>query len=159
MDMDYNCMSHIHLTKDEMLKPHDWKGNLDLLNIVMVGVTNDIPERDENYELHRLIGTLLSDKLQEQEKLEILEQEYNIPVNRELQEEVTTMCNLSDGIEERAVKRGAEKATEETTQRMILSMYENDLSLELISLISKMSIEEIERIINENEPTLTGSVY
>ncbi len=129
-----------------MLKLHDWKGNLDLLNIVMVGVTNDIPERDENYELHRLIGTLLSDRLKEQEKLEILEREYNIPVNRELREEVTTMCNLSDGIEE----RGAEKAT----QRMILSMYENDLSLELISSISKMSVEEIERIINENEPVL-----
>ena len=129
-----------------MLKPHDWKGNLDLLNIVMIGVTNDIPERGENYELHCLIGTLLSDKLKEQEKLEIIEREYNIPVNRELREEVTTMCNLSDGIEE----RGAEKAT----QRMILSMYENDLSLELISLISKMSIEEIERIINENEPVL-----
>ena len=89
---------------------------------------------------------LLSDKLKEQEKLEIIEREYNIPANRELREEVTTMCNLSDGIEE----RGAEKAT----QRMILSMYENDLSLELISSISKMSIEEIERIINENEPVL-----
>ena len=82
MDMDYNCMSHIHLTKDEMLKPHDWKGNLDLLNIVMIGVTNDIPERDENYELHRLIGTLLSDRLKEQEKLEILEQEYNMNFER-----------------------------------------------------------------------------
>ena len=34
------------------------------------------------------------------------------------------------------------------------SMYENDLSLELISSISKMSVEEIERIINENEPVL-----
>ena len=98
---------------------------------------------------------LLSDKLKEQEKLEIIEREYNIPVNREFREEVTTMCNLSEGIEERATERGAEKAT----QRMILSMYENDLSLELISLISKMSIEEIERIINENEPTLTESVY
>ena len=97
---------------------------------------------------------LLSDKLREQEKLEIIEREYNIPINSEVREEVTTMCNLSDGIEERAVKRGAEKATEETTQKMILSMYENDLSLELISSISKMSVEEIERIINENEPVL-----
>ena len=39
-----------------MLSPYDWKGNMDLLNIVLVGITNDIPEHDENYEMHRLIG-------------------------------------------------------------------------------------------------------
>ena len=151
MDMDYNCMSHIHLTKDEMLKPHDWKGNLDLLNIVMIGVTNDIPERDEKYELHRLIGALLSDKLKEQEKLEIIEREYNIPINREFREEVTTMCNLSDGIEERAVKRGAEKATEETRKAIILKMYNRGYTLEQIAEVTDVSEEAIEEIVREKD--------
>ena len=68
MNMDYNSLSHIHLAKDEMLSPYDWKGNMDLLNIVLVGITNDIPEHDENYEMHRLIGALLSTELREQEK-------------------------------------------------------------------------------------------
>ena len=36
MNMDDNSLSHIHLTKDEMLKPCNWKGNLDLLNIVLI---------------------------------------------------------------------------------------------------------------------------
>ena len=62
-----------------MLTPHEWKGNLDLLNIVMIGITNETHERDEEYELHRLIATLLSSELKEQEKLKIIEQEYNIP--------------------------------------------------------------------------------
>lgn len=142
MNMGYNCMSHIHLTKDEMLRPHYWKGNLNLLNIVMIGITNDIPEREEDYELHRLIATLLSDKVKEQEKLEIIEQEYNIPIDRKFREEVTTMCNLSDGIEERAEER--------TEEKIILNMYENDFSLEQISLATKKSIEEIEKIIEKN---------
>ena len=81
MNMDYNSLSHIHLAKDEMLSPYDWKGNMDLLNIVLVGITNDIPEHDENYEMHRLIGALLSTELREQEKLDIIEHEYNIPIN------------------------------------------------------------------------------
>ena len=68
------------------MKPHDWKGNLDLLNIVMIGITNDIPEHDENYELHRLIGTLVSSNLEEQEKLDIIEREYNIPISNEFRE-------------------------------------------------------------------------
>lgn len=121
-----------------MLRSHDWKGNLNLLNIVMIGITNDIPEQDEDYELHRLIATLLSDKVKEQEKLEIIEQEYNIPIDRKFREEVTTMCNLSDGIEER------------TEEKIILNMYENDFSLEQISLATKKSIEEIEKIIEKN---------
>ena len=47
MNMDDNSLSHIHLTKDELLKPCNWKGNLDLLNIVLIGITNEIPEHDE----------------------------------------------------------------------------------------------------------------
>ena len=29
---------------------------------MLIGITNEIPEHDEKYEMHRLIGTLLSDK-------------------------------------------------------------------------------------------------
>ncbi len=143
MNMDCNCLSHIHLTKEEMLKPHDWKGNLDLLNIVMIGVTSDVPEPDENYELHRLIGTLLSDRLREQEKLEIIEREYNIPINREFRKEVTTMCNLSDGIEERATAR--------VTEKIILKMYNRGYTLEQIAEVTDVSEEAIEEIIREKD--------
>ena len=93
--MDDNSLSHIHLTKDEMLKPCNWKGNLDLLNIVLIGITNEIPEHDEKYEMHRLIGALLSSELKEQEKLDIIEHEYNIPISQEFREDVSIMCNLS----------------------------------------------------------------
>ena len=68
MNMDDNSISHIHLTRDEMLKPCNWKGNLALLNIVLIGITNEILEHDEKYEMYRLIGALLSSELKEQEK-------------------------------------------------------------------------------------------
>ena len=139
MNMDYNSLSHIHLAKDEMLRPYDWKGNLDLLNIVMVGITNDIPEHDENYEMHRLLGALLSSELKEQEKLDILEHEYNIPINNEFREDVRIMCNLSTGIEEK------------TIEKIILNMYESKFSLEQISMATKKSKSEIEKIIKDNE--------
>ena len=107
MNMDCNSLSHIHLTKDEMLSPHDWKGNMDLLNIVLVGITNDIPDHEEKYEMHRLIGALLSSELKEQEKLDIIEHEYNIPISNELREDVRIMCNLSIGIEEKATEKSS----------------------------------------------------
>lgn len=139
MNMEYNSLSHIHLTKDEMLRPYDWKGNLDLVNIVMVGITNDIPEHDESYEMHRLLGVLLSSKLKIQEKLDILEHEYNIPVNNEFREDVKIMCNLSSGIEERA--------TERTSEKFILNMYKKGYTLEQIADVAETSVNVVETII------------
>ena len=95
MNMKYNSMSHIHLAKDEILEPYDWKGNLDLINIVLIGITNTLPEYEEKYELHRLICTLLSNELPEAQKFDILEKEYNIPVDTKLREDVSVLCNLS----------------------------------------------------------------
>ena len=145
MNMDYNSLSHIHLTKDEMLKPCNWKGNLDLLNIVLIGITNEIPEHDEKYEMHRLIGALLSSELKEQEKLDIIEHEYNIPISQEFREDVRIMCNLSTGIEE--------KATEKTSEKFILNMYKKGYTLDQIADVAETGVDEVKAIIKK-EPTM-----
>ena len=150
MNMDYNSLSHIHLTKDEMLKPCNWKGNLDLLNIVLIGITNEIPEHDEKYEMHRLIGALLSSELKEQEKLDIIEHEYNIPISQEFREDVRIMCNLSTGIEERATER----ATEKTSEKFILNMYKKGYTLDQIADVAETGVDEVEAIIKKKEPAM-----
>ena len=129
-----------------MLSPYDWKGNIDLLNIVLIGITNNIPEPDENYAMHRLIGTLLSTKLKEQEKLDIIEHEYNIPISNELREDVRIMCNLSTGIEE--------KATEKTSEKFILNMYKKGYTLDQIADIAETSVAAVEAVIKKKEPAM-----
>ena len=146
MNMDDNSLSHIHLTKDELLKPCNWKGNLDLLNIVLIGITNEIPEHDEKYEMHRLIGALLSSELKEQEKLDIIEHEYNIPTSQEFREDVRIMCNLSTGIEERA--------TEKTSEKFILNMYKKGYTLDQIADVAETDVDEVEAIIKKKEPAM-----
>lgn len=154
MNMDDNSLSHIHLTKDEMLKPCNWKGNLDLLNIVLIGITNEIPEHDEKYEMHRLIGALLSSELKEQEKLDIIEHEYNIPISQEFREDVRIMCNLSTGIEERAIERATKKATEKTSEKFILNMYKKGYTLDQIADVAETGVDEVEAIIKKKEPAM-----
>ena len=154
MNMDNNSLSHIHLTKDEMLKPYNWKGNLDLLNIVLIGITNEIPEHDEKYEMHRLIGALLSSELKEQEKLDIIEHEYNIPISQEFREDVRIMCNLSIGIEERAAERATKKATEKTSEKFILNMYKKGYTLDQIADVAETGVDEVEAIIKKKEPAM-----
>ena len=150
MNMDDNSLSHIHLTKDELLKPCNWKGNLDLLNIVLIGITNEIPEHDKKYEMHRLIGALLSSELKEQEKLDIIEHEYNIPISQEFREDVRIMCNLSTGIEERATER----ATEKTSEKFILNMYKKGYTLDQIADVAETDVDEVEAIIKKKEPAM-----
>ena len=129
-----------------MLEPYDWKGNTDLLNIVMIGVTNELPKHDEKYELHRLIGALLSDRLRENEKLDIIEKEYKIPLSNDFRKEVDTMCNLSQGIVDRAEER--------MLVDFVMNMYKNKFSLEQISLATKKSVDEVKKIIEEQEAVL-----
>lgn len=142
MNMDDNSLSHIHLTKDEMLKPCNWKGNLDLLNIVLIGITNEIPEHDEKYEMHRLIGALLSSELKEQEKLDIIEHEYNIPVSQEFREDVSIMCNLSQGIEDKAIAK------------IVMNMYKIGYTPNQIADAVGVSVDEVEAIIKKKEPAM-----
>ena len=142
MNMDDNSLSHIHLTKDEMLKPCNWKGNLDLLNIVLIGITHEIPEHDEKYEMHRLIGALLSSELKEQEKLDIIEHEYNIPISQEFREDVSIMCNLSQGIEDKAIAK------------IVMNMYKIGYTPNQIADAVGVSVDEVEAIIKKKEPAM-----
>ena len=120
MNMSGNTMSHIHLVKDDMLGEYNWKGNINLINI----------------------STLLSNQLKPNEKFEIIEKEYGIPLTEDLRKDVNVMCNLSQGI------------VDDTEMKIVINMYKNNFTLEQISLATKKSIAEIERIINENSIAL-----
>ena len=88
-------MCHIYLTKEDLLGKHNWKGNLNLVNIVMIGLTNALPESHNEYGLHRLLCAMFSNELSQQQKMKIMEQEYHIPMEESFKEEVSIMCNLS----------------------------------------------------------------
>lgn len=147
MNMDENSMDYVHLTNDKLLGSYQWKGGLDLLNIVRIGIADDLPEHDDQYELHRLLSTLLSMELSADEKLGIMENEYSIAVDDRMREDVSVMCNLSQGIRE--------KATDNALAGVIMNMYENNFTLEQIAVATKKSVEEIKAIIEKNAPVLT----
>ena len=49
MNLDNNCMNYVHLTDDSLMGVHKWKGRLDLLNIVLIGIADELPEYDDEY--------------------------------------------------------------------------------------------------------------
>ncbi len=107
MNMEKNSLSHIHMVKDNLVEEQDWKGNLNIPNIVMIGLAKEIPPKEERYELYRLLGTLLSQTMTAEQKLKLMKQEYNIPVDRRsIRKEVNIMCNLSEGRRRNGICKG-----------------------------------------------------
>ena len=118
LNMDSHSMCHIHLTRDDLINHHNWKGNLDLLNIIFLGIGEDLPPQEEQYQLHRLIAALLSNQLPAAEKLKIIHNEYHIPLSQPLTEGVNMMCNLGEGIEERTAARVTKEVTKKVTKEV-----------------------------------------
>ena len=155
MNMEENTMSHIHLTKEDMIGSYEWKGNLDLLNIIMIGLAKELPEHDETYELHRLLGALLSRELTVDEKLDIIGNEYDIPLEENFRKEMSTMCNLSQGVKEEGIAIGRREGLEEGRREgyaegeagLIMTMYKNGLLPEQIASATDKTVEEIKTII------------
>ena len=137
MNMDENSMDYVHLTDDKLLGSYPWKGGLALLNIVLIGISIELPEHDEKYELHRLLSTLLSMELSVDEKLGIMAKEYNIAVDDRIREDVSAMCNLSQGIRDN------------TLAEVIMTMHEKGYTSAQIAEIVKKTIEEVEAVIKK----------
>ena len=155
MNMEENTMSHILLTKEDMIGSYEWKGNLDLLNIIMIGLAKELPEHDETYELHRLLGALLSRELTVDEKLDIIGNEYDIPLEENFRKDMSTMCNLSQGVKEEGIAIGRREGLEEGRREgyaegeagLIMTMYKNGLLPEQIASATDKTVEEIKTII------------
>lgn len=144
MNMKENTMSYVHLTKEDLIGSYEWKGNLDLLNIIMIGLAKKLPEHDETYELHRLLGALLSQDLTVDEKLNIIGNEYDIPIEENFRKDVSVMCDLSQGIEEKGIAIGE--------AGLIVKMYKNGFTAEQIAAATDKDLEAVKKIIADKEP-------
>ena len=143
-------MDYIHLTKEGLINSYPWKGRLDLLNIVLIGLS-DLPPLDEKYELHRLLCALFSNELTLTQKLDIIETEYKIPLDQTLREDVNAMCNLGEGIRERALKDGIKTGIQLGEQKIILHMFQKGYTTTQIADIADLEELKIKTIIEENE--------
>ena len=154
MGMDEDSLDYVHLTNDRLLGDHVWEGKMDLLNIVLIGMSKELSAQEGHHELHRLLGALLSAKLPVEEKLDILEMEYEIPMEEEEKEEVRVMCNLGEGIREKAEARGKAIGEARGEAKVILGMYRKGYSLEQIADVAEKSVEEVRGIVEEKELVL-----
>ena len=149
MNMEENSMSHIHLTKEDMMGSQPWRGGLDLFHIVMIGIGKDLPGQEENYELHRFLGTIFSQKLAVEEKLHIMKTEYGISEEEDFRKDVNEMCNLGEGIMEEGIAIGETRGIAIGESRTIRSMYKNGFTAEQIAAAIDKDLEEVRVVLTD----------
>ena len=107
--------------------------NYDLINIVMVCLGKMEEWNDNN--LIKFLGVLFQNELSAREKKDILERDFNIPMTETFESEVDDMCNLSQGVAEKAMQQGR-------THILIELVNDGVLTIEKAAEKASMSVEE-----------------
>ena len=104
--------------------------------------------------------------MKSEDLLTALHDEYDIDLTAKGKEDVTTMCNLGEGLYERAMEKGLGKGIEKGIERGVeqekrnserkdreaaLEMIKDGLSFEQIARYMKLSIEAVAEIAKQNK--------
>lgn len=108
-NLEENCMNYLHLTNTSLFGTHEWMGDLELMNIFLVGLDKNLSEeaiKTTDSNLHYMLGTIFSNDLSPKDKVRLLSEREDMPAGTHIRKELDTMCNLSYGIEEQGIEKG-----------------------------------------------------
>ena len=97
----------------------------------------------------RMLEVLFSTRIEQKEKRNILNDEFDIAMTEDLEREVSDMCNLSQGIKDRAMAEGIEKGMEKGIEINCISNIKQlmkNLNLTAEQAMSAIGLSEKDRI-------------
>ena len=89
----------------------------DKLCVVMIYLKRNLDEESEY--IINFLSVLLSEKIDYDRKIYILEKDLDLTMTEEIKEEVNTMCNLSEYVYESGIEQGIEQGIESGTDELI----------------------------------------
>ena len=142
---DRSVINHYRLIERHLVgKYKEPQENYDLINIVMVYLA---PGPVRNKTLAMLQVIFQETEKTAEEKSEILRKKFDIEVTAEMEEELRTMCNLSEGIYERGVMQGITLEKENT----IKNLWKAGTELSIIKIASGWTEEQIMKVIKKDK--------
>ncbi len=140
--IEKSVINHYRLTERQVFgKYKEPQDNYDLLNIVMIYLAKG-PVRNRMLSMLQVIFQETTKSAEE--KSEILKKKFDIEVTSEMEEELRTMCNLSEGIYEQGMASGAEAKTIE----IVTNLWKKGMSIEFIKDVTNWTEEQIMRVVN-----------
>ena len=100
-----NSIQKISLTQEQVFGENiSTKENVDLMKAVIVNLGEE--DATVDHRILRLRNVLLSERADARSKQKVMEEEFHIAMTKELESEVSEMCNLGYGIYENGMKEG-----------------------------------------------------
>lgn len=99
-----NTINYYSLQEQNIIgNAHEKKENYDLITAIIICLGDKNHEAD--FGVLKLLEVLLSSERNAEEKRHILQHDYDIPMTERIESEVSEMCNLSEGIEQRGIQK------------------------------------------------------
>ncbi|MFQ9084453.1 MAG: hypothetical protein ACLR5L_09510 [Clostridium sp.] len=120
------------------------KDKYDLMTVVVIGLAEEVAgASSEELKLHRLLETFFSSTLSKAEKRDIVENEYHIPYNEDIERSVEEMCNASQGVLNKGIEIGTEKGIEIGVIKGKIEAY-HEIGMSASEIADKINISEKE---------------
>lgn len=102
-----NSITRYYIVEENLVgNVKERKADYDLMAAVMICLGR---EEDSNIDLLKLLNVLLSTEKDSEDKCQILEDDFHIKMAQTLESEVSLMCNLSKGVEEKGFEKGRQE--------------------------------------------------
>ena len=102
-----NSITRYYIAEENLVgSVKERKADYDLMAAVMICLGK---EEDSGTDLLKLLNVLLSTETGSQDKCQILEENFHIKMTQTLESEVSLMCNLSKGVEEKGIEKGRQE--------------------------------------------------
>ena len=107
------------------------------------------PRRD----ILKLLSVLLTTEMKPDEKKEILERDFAIPMTVEMKKEADTMCTYGQAILEEGKKQGIKigegQGSEKERRQLLLNFLSSGMSVEQVAAGSKVPVEYVRKLAEE----------
>ena len=148
---EYTKHKNLHLTNEKLMGKTAIEKAGDLIHIILLGLAKNLPPYTEKNKLHRLLGALFTNELTADEKISIIESEYNIEAKNELRKDVRKVSGLGESLVESAAEEAWEEAWEQREIKFIISMNEKGYTIEQIADVTEKSKEEVEAVLEKSK--------
>ncbi|WP_455788310.1 hypothetical protein [Acidaminococcus fermentans] len=151
-----NTLTSFHMMEEQLVGQAKYdKMNYDMMSMIMIGLGQ--PDKRQEDIIH-LLSVLLSTEMDPDEKKQILEREYDIPMTVEMKEEAETMCgighaiarkNLEQGLEKGRLEgklEGMQKGMEQGRRQMLLNFLSSGMSVEQVAAGAKVPIDYVRKL-------------
>lgn len=152
---EYTKHKNLHLTNEKLMGKTAIEKAGDLIHIILLGLAKNLPPYTEKNKLHRLLGALFTNELTADEKISIIESEYNIEAKNELRKDVRKVSGLGESLVESAAEeaweQGLELGGKQREIKFIISMNEKGYTIEQIADVTEKSREEVEAVLEKEK--------